>query len=39
MSPLVPLIDRLLPGGRYVWLPHRGPAAPGHLITAKGNSP
>lgn len=31
MSPLVPLIDYLLPGGRYVWLPHRqpdlGPAA------------
>lgn len=28
-SPLVPLIDVLLPGGRYVWLPHRGlqPAA------------
>lgn len=22
-SPLVPLIDVLLPGGRYVWLPHR----------------
>lgn len=28
LSPLVPLIDLLLPGGRYVWLPHRGLPAP-----------